>query len=712
MRNTILSSLVVLAAIAFTVGSHAQQKEAVPVSFGWRGNQTGLYPDATVPVEWSYVSTGPVEGMKCAAEIPADGSDKDAVPVVGGLPTKWLVVGPFPVEDPADALAHEYIVGEATLAPRAGEKPFDKLKAPSGVEGVGELEWTAAEPKSDLVSFWNVNAAGKRGKENQAAYATTCLFARKPGKVRAMFEHVVGMKVYVNGAEVCNDPKYGVVMGSAYGLSRSRLDHNWPVAPPFEFDVKQGWNRLTVKLVSPNRAGWNDLAFFPRIADVPGVPYKSRNILWMTPLPDHSNATPIVVGDRVFVASEPDELICIDKNTGKVLWNAMNGYYDATPQAERDANPAFAEKIDPLAKALKAEGDPVKRWALRKELQAALLEVDKEKYTIKASGHLGGHFEIVGFSTTPASDGKSVYVWNGMGVAACYDLDGNRKWIRRLPPGKELHYSAAPAVIAGKLAVFFEHLYGLDAASGEIAWEQRAVDKTVAAVLAARIAGADVFISQQGEVVRASDGHMLWANPHKITNDTGWAPPVVIGDVVYIPWYGSQMIWVEDFTDCAGDEWKPREDSVPLSNAGFPKLPKAPMGIPREQTAGSPLIHEGLVYEVDWCGAYIVVDLKAKKTLAYREIGLQGEANYVAMPVAASPTLVGRHIVVMDNQGNTVVLEPGAECKIVAHNRIANQIPRDWSMTTLGLTTYAPPVPAGTRMYIRGERHLYCIGGK
>ena len=699
MRRMVLSLLAVSASIVFTVDVRAQQKTDGPVSIGWRGNGTGLYPDATVPAEWSYVSTGPVEGMKCAAEIPADGSDRGAVPVVGGLPMKWLVIGPFTVADPAKAMTHEYIAGEATMTPRAGEK-------------VGELAWTAAEPQSDRVSFWSVNAGTKRGRKSQAAYATICLFARKAGKVRAMFEHVVGMKVYVNGVEVCSDPKYGVVMGSAYGLSRNRLAHNWPVARSFTFEVKQGWNRLIVKLVSPNRGGWNDLKFFPRIADPPGTSYESSNILWMTPLPDHSNATPIVVGDRVFVASEPDELICIDKNTGKVLWNAMNGYYDATPRAKRDASPAFAGKIDPLAKALKDEVDPVKRWTLRKKLQAALLDVDKGGYRIKASGHLGGHFEIVGFSTTPASDGRCVYAWTGTGVAACYDLDGNRKWIRRLPPGKELHYSAAPAVIAGKVAVFFEHLYGLDAATGEIVWEQKAVDKTVGSMLAARIAGVDVFISQQGEVVHAADGRMLWANPHKITNDTGWAPPVVIDDVIYIPWYGTQMIWVEDFTGCAGDEWKPKQHSVHLSGAGFPKLPKAPLGIPRHQTAGSPLIHDGLVYEVDWCGAYIVADLKKKKTLAYREIGLGGEANYVAMPVAASPTLVGKHIVVMDNQGNTVVLEPGAACKVVAHNRIANQLPRDWSMTTLELTTYAPPVPDGKRMYIRGERYLYCIGEK
>ena len=248
-------------------------------------------------------------------------------------------------------------------------------------------------------------------------------------------------------------------------------------------------------------------------------------------------------------------------------------------------------------------------------------------------GHLQGHFEIVGFTNTPVSDGKHVYFWNGAGVAACYDLDGKRQWIRRLE-AKRLSYSAAPAVIGGKLAVYFTKMYGLDAQTGRTAWEQPEVDKTVASLLSARIAGVDVFISQQGEVVRAADGKMLWKNPHKISNDTGWAPPTVLGDTMYLPWYGTGMLWILDFAGCGGDEWKPKEDSIPEIAAGFPPLAKAPLGISRGQTAGSPLIWGGKAYLIDWCGGYYVVDLKTKKTLAYQELLPDGDANYVAMPVA------------------------------------------------------------------------------
>jgi outer membrane protein assembly factor BamB len=688
---------VVCAVLALVPSLQAADKDA-PAAIGWRGNLTGLFPDAQVPVEWAIISSGPAEGMRCAATIPGGASDKDVVPVEGGLLTKWLAIGPFAVKDGTADFAKELIPGEANLAPKAGDK-------------AAGLEWQPVEAASEGVTFMNVNTTGAKGKINEGSLATTCLWAGRAGKLRAVVEHPAPMKVFVNGKEVYSKQKYGVAVGSAYGLSNNRCAGVWPVGSSFEFDVKPGWNRLVVKLVSSPRVEWNDLIFMMRLGDAPPLKYERKNILWETPLPDHSHGAPIVVGNRIFVSSEPDELICIDKPSGRVLWSATNNYYDATSQAERDANPAFKEKVEPLAKRLAEEKDPAQRWAARKRVYDALIEIDKRKYTMKFDGHLQGHFEIVGFTNTPTSDGKHVYFWNGAGVAACYDLDGKRQWIRRLE-AKKLFYSAAPAVIAGKLAVYFIRMYGLDARSGRIAWEQPEVDKTVASLLAARIAGVDVFISQQGEVVRASDGKMLWKNPHKIANDTGWAPPTILGDVMYLPWYGTSMLWVLDFAACAGDEWKPKEDSIYDIGKGFPPLATAPLGISREQTAGSPLIYDGKAYIIDWCGGYYVVDLKTKKTLARKDLVLKGDAYYVAMPVAASCTLVGEHVVVMDNQGHSVVLEPGGACKEVARNRIAMQVQRDWATTTQEYTTYAPPVPDGKRMYIRGERHLYCIGSE
>ena len=53
---------------------------------------------------------------------------------------------------------------------------------------------------------------------------------------------------------------------------------------------------------------------------------------WSTPLPGKAGSTPVVSGHRIFLTS-PDEqknllLFCLDRTTGKVLWNRTVGVGD------------------------------------------------------------------------------------------------------------------------------------------------------------------------------------------------------------------------------------------------------------------------------------------------------------------------------------------------------------------------------------------------
>lgn len=672
----------------------AQDKAATPI--GWRGNSTGLFPDAQVPAEWSNISTGPIQGLKCATSMPADSSDKDAVPVEGGLVTQWLAIGPFNIDDANKDFDKEVIADEAKLAPKLGDK-------------AGDLEWIFATPVTEGVTFKNVSIAPGKSERNRTGYLATYLYAPTPGKAQASIEHVTGVKVYVNGKVVYSSPKQITVVSSAYGLSRNRVANLHPVGPAFEYELQKGWNRLLIKCVAPNLSQWNQLTVMLRLMDLPDGKYDRKNIQWMTPLPDRGNGTPIMVGDKVFITAEPDELVCIDKKSGKVLWNAITDYYSAIPQSQVDANPAFKEKgVADLEKAVKEAPDIVTHNDARRKLQETLVAIDKAKYTKNPSGHLAAHFEIVGYSTTPCSDGKFVYVWVGDGVAACYDLNGNRKWATRIPAGPEIHYSASPAVIGGRVAVGMEHLCGLDTKTGEIAWEQKSVGPGVASVLAAKIAGTEVFITQKGDIVRASDGKLLWNNPHKIPNDTGWAAPVVVGDVIYVPWNGISMVIELDCTGCTGDEWKVKETVIGDITKGVQRR-AGDQGDP--WMCASPLVADGLMYCIDIHSEYYVIDLKARKQIAHKTLTyLTGEDTYVSVRQTASPTLVGKFIVVMDNQGHSVTLEQGAEMKEIAHNNLATQLPRDCAMTPIEYTAYAPPIADGKRMYLRGERYLYCIG--
>jgi len=141
-----------------------------------------------------------------------------------------------------------------------------------------------------------------------------------------------------------------------------------------------------------------------------GVPRSwsaTENVAWKTPIPGIGHSSPIVVGDRVFVttclvaeksAEKPRLLLCLDRGSGKVLW--------------------------------------------QREICTSPLE---NKHGLNSYA-----------SSTPASDGKHVYVtflrsrpmtdadakvdpgirdgiaaWKTMVpeiVVAAYDMDGNKKW--------------------------------------------------------------------------------------------------------------------------------------------------------------------------------------------------------------------------------------------------------------------------------------------
>ena len=74
---------------------------------------------------------------------------------------------------------------------------------------------------------------------------------------------------------------------------------------------------------------------------------------------------------------------------------------------------------------------------------------------------------------------------------------------------------------------------------------------------------------------------------------------------------------------------------------------------------------------------------------------------------SASPTLAGKYIYLMDNQGTTLVIQPGREYREVARNFLAES--KDGKEQAQFNST---PIFEGTRLYYRSPGHLYCIGAK
>src|ERR1044071_5467353 len=53
---------------------------------------------------------------------------------------------------------------------------------------------------------------------------------------------------------------------------------------------------------------------------------KTENVGWRRPLPGYAVSHPVILGKRLFICAEPATLLCLDKGSGKVLWEKTCRY--------------------------------------------------------------------------------------------------------------------------------------------------------------------------------------------------------------------------------------------------------------------------------------------------------------------------------------------------------------------------------------------------
>ncbi|HJT36318.1 MAG TPA: PQQ-binding-like beta-propeller repeat protein [Pirellulales bacterium] len=150
----------------------------------------------------------------------------------------------------------------------------------------------------------------------------------------------------------------------------------------------------------------------------------TKNVLWKVPL-QLGHSSPCIWNDRIFLAAADSGerrlmTICLDRQTGEVRW-------------ERSFT---VETLEPL------------------------------------------HQLNCPASSTPATDGRLVYVYFGSYGLLAYDLDGNEQWKKPLTPMPGWFGSGASPVVADGLVLLNSgtqshfSLLAVDAASGELKWQK------------------------------------------------------------------------------------------------------------------------------------------------------------------------------------------------------------------------------------------------
>jgi len=225
-------------------------------------------------------------------------------------------------------------------------------------------------------------------------------------------------------------------------------------------------------------------------------------------------------------------------------------------------------------------------------------------------------------------------------------------------------------------------LYCLDAATGKTKWAAKRDEKTSwNTPLVVERGGRTQVIVNGTSRIRSHDlatGEVIWSCGGMTTNPI--PSPVRVGDAaVCMSGYGpgqAVSIPLDSHGDLGTDgkvNWRHK--------GGTPYVP-------------SPLLAGGRLYFTQMNDNLLtVLDAKTGLPVIEKERLPQARTFY------ASPLAAGGRVYFVDRAGTTVVLKAGDEVEVLAVNKLDDPID-------------ASPVAVGKQLFLRSEKHLYCIEEK
>ena len=671
---------------------------------GWRGDGTGCYPGATPPTQWGVWPKGVYKDLRYSLKRPSGATPGDAPALTRGIIAEWLIAGPFVGKDTNEAKTREFIADEAAVRPQEGDQAgvaawqSYRCRGMFGGDdsalhfGVALKQWVQKYPHEQKV------------EADQAAYAFAYLYSPQAAKLPVRLTHANAIKIWVGGKEVHSADK-GV---GGYGRTVLTLD------------FAAGWNPILVKVVSKKGDWFFDFLIEP-MTDLGATGYETKNIRWMSRIPCAGIGHPVVAKDNVFVCGENSEVLCFGKKDGKLRW--MHTLTFAEAVLDEDLTNPLYQQAQPLLKDLQdandqiatlmnaeAPADQLKKATdakskLNKTIWDLMKQVSKENY--QGEGSAGKHSEA-GYSVpAPSTDGSFVYVFNTLGMAACFDLHGKPMWIKHCHSGAgggEHGSNFSPVLAAGKYVI--GNGTALDCQTGAVAWQQ---DLTKCSghhsLVRATIDGKSVIISERGNgsVLSATDGQLLATVGHPEDFRHSIPTSVVADGAIFLQrdhrFYGAKLALSGTATKL-----------FYLDNGPSPFKQGQPTFLTGSIVCSSPLVYHGLLYAVDPFAGMEVIDVTAGKVVGEQMLDLHPVVgNHEGM--YASPSLGGKYLYVIDNRGTTAVFAPGPTPKQIAKNQLWTYLWTDWMHKWGGtVTEQSSPVFDGDQAFIRSTDYLFCIG--
>lgn len=332
----------------------------------------------------------------------------------------------------------------------------------------------------------------------------------------------------------------------------------------------------------------------------------------------------------------------------------------------------------------------------RTELEFRLLCFDRDSGDLRwqrtattATPHEGTHSTNGFASASPCTDGRHVYAHFGSRGLYCYTLDGEPVWKRddfgRMSTRSEFGEGSSPTLFGDKILVPWDHegpsaLFALDKSTGQTVWKTSRDEPTCwATPLVVGDEGRWQVVMNGQNAARAYDletGEELWRCGGQTTRPV--ASPVAADGLVFVG-SGFRGSFLAAFRPDGRGDIEGTSSVVWTVHRDTPDI-------------ASPLLSGGRLYFY-----------KGKSGLLTCLDAATGKPHYTARRVPginstyASPVAAGGHVFLTDRNGTTVVIRDSDRFEVVATNSV-------------GETVDATPVAVGDRWFIRGEKHLFCLG--
>ncbi len=401
-----------------------------------------------------------------------------------------------------------------------------------------------------------------------------------------------------------------------------------------------------------------------RETNLPAEWSPTKNIKWKTPIAGRGHSSPIVWGNKIFLTTAIEGPLV----PGAKAVKHMDGDKEFLHPDSVGADHKHTFKV----------------LCLDRTTGTLLWEQTAFEGTPYDNRHRKSSFA----SSTPATDGKYVYAFFGTEGLYAYDLGGKLAWKADVGKLGTVGMGTGTSPILYNNLVILQcdeengaasFIVGIDKKTGMEVWKTpRKVQVSWATPILVSTSKRVELITSGSEAIVAYDpatGKELWR--HKGVESNAIPSPVANSDMVFVSAGFPAKIAMAirlggsgDLTDTANVLWK---------------YAKGTAYVP------SPILYGEYLY--------LTTDRGILTCLDARTGAVKYEGGRIPIPATftASPVAFDGKILLTSEDGDTFIVKAGPKHEILGTN-------------SLGEPVYASPAIADGRIFIRGEKNLYCIG--